>query len=150
MAKRPDGYVRNWFSNMISLRKPLLYDGLLYRTPEHFYQAMKTADKHERAKIAFCKDGIRAKKMGRRVEIRGDWEDVKIDVMRFVQEYRFSSDEKMREMLLSTEGEIVEWNYWCDNFWGVCTCGKCNGGENNLGKILMKIRDDLTGMNNGD
>ena len=38
--------------------------------------------------------------------------------------------------------EIVEGNYWHDNYWGNCTCDKCKNieGQNKLGKILMKIR----------
>jgi hypothetical protein len=39
---------------------------------------------------------------------------------------------------------LIEGNWWHDNFYGSCTCNKCvNKGENNLGKILMKIREEL-------
>lgn len=48
-------------------------------------------------------------------------------------------DEQLKEMLLSTgNADIIEGNYWHDNFWGQCSCEKCVGkGKNNLGKILM-------------
>ena len=46
----------------------------------------------------------------------------------------------VREQLLVT-GDVgpVEGNNWNDRFWGVCR-GK---GENQLGKILMKVRSEL-------
>ena len=47
-------------------------------------------------------------------------------------------------MLLATGGEeLIEGNWWHDNFFGVCTCGPCDGkGKNNLGKILMRVREE--------
>ena len=52
-------------------------------------------------------------------------------------------DESLKEMLLLTgDQEIIEENYWGDTFWGVCR-GK---GQNHLGKILMKVRDELRGI----
>jgi predicted NAD-dependent protein-ADP-ribosyltransferase YbiA (DUF1768 family) len=49
-----------------------------------------------------------------------------------------------RIFLLTADLEIVENNYWHDNFWGSCTCSRCGRkGENNLGKILMSVRQEL-------
>lgn len=50
------------------------------------------------------------------------------------------SEPKLRSQLLSTgTAELVEGNWWNDRYWGVC-----NGrGENHLGKILMRIREEL-------
>jgi predicted NAD-dependent protein-ADP-ribosyltransferase YbiA (DUF1768 family) len=63
--------------------------------------------------------------------------------MIFAQRYRFS-DPKWRRKLLETRGEIVEWNTWHDRTWGKCTCPICKGeGENLLGEILMKLRDEM-------
>jgi predicted NAD-dependent protein-ADP-ribosyltransferase YbiA (DUF1768 family) len=47
-------------------------------------------------------------------------------------------------MLLATDDEeLVEGNWWNDTFWGVCR----GDGENNLGKIIMKVRDELRQQN---
>lgn len=54
--------------------------------------------------------------------------------MKFRGEYAFLSN-----MYPCKEGEIVEENSWRDTYWGVCK----GVGENHLGKILMKIRDEL-------
>ena len=60
--------------------------------------------------------------------------------MEFLLRQKFSDQNKvLKEKLLATgEAEIVEGNDWDDTFFGVC-----NGvGENQLGKLLMKIRDE--------
>jgi predicted NAD-dependent protein-ADP-ribosyltransferase YbiA (DUF1768 family) len=51
----------------------------------------------------------------------------------------------LRSKLISCDIDIIEHNYWHDNYYGDCTCKKCNSitGQNHLGKILMKIRRDL-------
>lgn len=48
-------------------------------------------------------------------------------------------------MLINTgDAELIEGNSWGDTFWG-----ECNGiGENNLGKILMKIRKEIVDLEN--
>jgi predicted NAD-dependent protein-ADP-ribosyltransferase YbiA (DUF1768 family) len=65
---------------------------------------------------------------------------------------KFSLYPTLREKLLATgEEELVEGNYWHDNFWGACSCRKCEGREkhNHLGRILMKVRSGLGGPTGG-
>lgn len=51
---------------------------------------------------------------------------------------KFCVHEKLRTKLIATgEKYIEETNWWGDIYWGVCN-GK---GENNLGKILMNVRE---------
>ena len=98
---------------------------------------MKTLDIDERRAIANCLTPGRAKRMGRRVALRPDWENVKEDVMFEGLCLKFA-DEQLADWLLETGNEeLVEGNWWGDTTWGVC-----NGvGENKLGKLLMKVRD---------
>ena len=51
----------------------------------------------------------------------------------------------LKEKLLATgDEELVEGNFWHDNFWGVCSCSKCgNKGQNKLGKLLMQVREEI-------
>ena len=53
---------------------------------------------------------------------------------------KFTQNEELKKKLIDTgDATLIEGNTWNDTFWGVC-----NGvGENNLGKILMKIREEL-------
>lgn len=120
------------------------FEGITYPTNEHFFQAMKTLDLNERRRIANALTPGIAKRMGRSVTLRPDWEDVKIDVMREGL-YRKFADEQLADWLLETGDEkLVEGTWWHDRFWGVCKCAKCGGkGENHLGQLLMEVREAL-------
>jgi ribA/ribD-fused uncharacterized protein len=132
----------NWFSNFLPYEKPYVHEGISYKTPEHFFQAMKTEDPEIREKIAAAETAREAKKIGRSIPLREFWEDTKMDYMRQAQIHRYRFGNIMLETLLKTEGEIVEWNTWHDREWGKCVCEKCKGrGKNLLGKILMEIRE---------
>ena len=124
-------FLSNFYWNEIE------FEGITYPTNEHFFQAMKTLDINERHAIANCLTPGRAKRMGRRVALRPDWEDVKEAVMLEGLCLKFA-DEQLADWLLETgDEELVEGNWWEDTTWGVC-----NGvGENKLGKLLMKVRD---------
>lgn len=81
-----------------------------------------------------------AKRLGRKVELREDWESIKDSVMYEICLNKFSRHKDLRDKLLATgEAELIEGNYWHDCYWGVCE-GK---GLNKLGNILMKIRSEL-------
>ena len=82
--------------------------------------------------------GYQSKKLGRKVNLRKDWEIVKVDLMRNLVKQKFSNPE-LSKKLLEIEGEIEETNLWHDTFWGV-SYGK---GKNILGLILMEVRDEI-------
>ena len=134
----------NWFSNFKPFEIPLKYQGLVYKTPEHFYQALKTLNKKEREDICYSSTPGQAKRLGRKCKVRADWEIIKLRVMENALRYKFQPGTKWNKMLKESKGEIVEWNTWHDNFWGNCTCSKCVNikGKNHLGKILMKLREE--------
>lgn len=55
-------------------------------------------------------------------------------------------DKKLRIKLLNTGKEFLkEGNFWHDNIWSDCSCERCKNitGQNNLGRLLMKIRNEL-------
>lgn len=122
-----------YFSNV-------LYDGIKYPTAEHAYQAAKTkklADKHSIRQIA---TPGQAKRAGSRVTLRENWEEVKLSEMRTIVWLKFNQSQELAGRLLSTgEAELIEGNTWGDIFWG-----KCRGvRRNELGKILMRVREEL-------
>jgi ribA/ribD-fused uncharacterized protein len=84
------------------------------------------------------------KKIGKKAKIRSDWNEKKLSFMEWGIREKFK-DLKLAEMLLDTgDLKLIEGNNWHDVFWGKCSCPKCSGsGENHLGKILMKIREEL-------
>ena len=81
-----------------------------------------------------------AKKYGKTVRMRPAWDAIKVGVMAEIVEEKFTQNPHLQEMLLATDDmEIVEGNTWGDTFWGVCD----GVGENNLGKVLMELRQRL-------
>ena len=100
---------------------------------------MKTLDINKRRAIANASTPGLAKKMGRSVSLRPDWEDIKDDVMLEGLYRKFTNDELAEWLLDTGDEELVEGNWWGDRYWGVC-----NGiGQNKLGKLLMKVREEL-------
>lgn len=113
------------------------YDGEVYPTVEHAYQAAKTLNPEFRKAICYATTG-EAKRMGRQVPMRPDWEAIKIDVMRDLLKQKFTEEPELRELLLATgDAELIEGNTWNDYFWGVCN----GNGQNWLGKLLMEVRE---------
>ena len=130
-------FLSNFYWNEIE------HEGIVYPTNEHFFQAMKTLDNDERRQIANCLTPGQAKRMGRRVALRSDWESVKEDVMLLGLCLKFA-DEQLADWLLETgDEELIEGTTWHDNEWGNCSCPKCTNieGKNKLGKLLMRVRD---------
>lgn len=111
-----------------------------FGTVEHHYQAAKTLDKEWRDRILNASTPGRAKRLGRQAPLRPDWDSIKLQTMEDLITWKFFTNPELAKKLLATGNEeLVEENWWGDTFWG-----RCNGvGENNLGKILMKVRDEL-------
>lgn len=116
------------------------YGSLRFKNVESAFQALKSKDYNVR-KMFENLSGSESKKLGRRIELRKDWSEIKDNVMEYLVRLKFK-DERLRRMLLATgEQPLIEGNYWNDRYWGVDL--KSGIGENKLGKILMKVRKDI-------
>src|SRR3990172_6511970 len=124
----------------------ITFEGLVYPTVEHAYQAAKTEEPEVRRHIQEKATAIQAKIFGRELQLREDWEDIKLPIMRTLLRKKFY-DPVLRAALIATNSDnLVETNYWHDNFWGSCTCNKCrNKGANWLGELLVELRCELQG-----
>ena len=117
------------------------YNGLTYQNNEAAFQAQKTYSKEERIEFTTLEPRD-AKRRGRRVRLRKDWEQVKDRIMEEIVRAKFSQNEELKEQLLATgDAQLVEGNRWNDRYWGVDI--RSGVGENHLGKILMKVRSEL-------
>jgi ribA/ribD-fused uncharacterized protein len=128
-------FLSNFYPSQVEM------DGHFYPTVEHAYQAAKTLDDVERFNIRKATTPSMAKSMGKSVKLRKDWNQIKLQVMENLLRQKFDSDinpELSNNLFNTHHQELIEGNYWGDTFWGVCN-GK---GENHLGKLLMKIRDN--------
>lgn len=134
---------QKWYSFLSNFyRCEVVVDGIKYPSSEHAFQAMKfiTTDEKIAERIRLCEKPSDAKQLANEFKkvVRKDWKDVSFLIMEKVVTAKFSQNPNLLDKLLGTgSAELIEDNWWKDTFWGVY-----NGvGENNLGKILMKVRD---------
>ena len=71
----------------------IILDGIIYPTVEHFFQAMKTKDPIQRAEIAAAPTPGKAKRLGRQVQLRSDWEEVKDQCMLDALRLKFADED---------------------------------------------------------
>jgi ribA/ribD-fused uncharacterized protein len=133
------------------------YDGNIWPSSEHAYMVAKckiisdepnylggdgTYYNHTHHSDIVDMTCSQVKKWGQKVELRDEWEQIKIGVMFQINLDKYIRNLDIREKLLDTGDRfLIEANNWNDPFWGYDV--KKKQGENNLGKILMKIRDIL-------
>jgi len=131
----------DFLSNFFELSHPVIFNGIKFFTVENAFQAAKTLDKEIQLKFVDLTPG-QAKRFGRKVLLRKDWEKVKEEIMFDLIFQKFSKSSTLKNLLIQTfPEELIEGNYWHDTFWGICE----GVGENKLGNILMDIRDILIG-----
>ena len=120
------------------------WDGYLYASLEEAYQTAKflksapeIAEKikkshsaHEAQKIAFANKD----------KVRSDWQEVKLTIMEELLRKKLQQNPYVKQKLLQTKDYIIVEDSPKDNFWG---WGKDRTGENHLGKLWMKLRDEL-------
>lgn len=125
-----------WLSNFWPVR--IHFERLDYPSVEHAYQAAKfPTDRREPFTYGTAGE---AKRLGRRPGKRPDWDAVKVAFMAKFLEQKFYPGTNLAHRLLETaDHQLVEGNTWGDIFWGVCD----GRGENQLGILLMRIRNDL-------
>lgn len=124
---------------------PIVYKGITFKTVEHGYVYFKSKDNIFRKDVLNCKTAWEVKKLGGKVELRKDFDFIKLYLMYSLVCNKFKNNPDLLYKLKTIKGDIIEGNYWHDNYWGDCRCNKCKVimGENNLGKILMYIRDNV-------
>lgn len=111
-----------------------------FPTVEHAYQALKSTDVDYRRKVEAAETPGKAKRLGRSVVLRGDWEEIKLFTMATFLMLKFTQNQDLGYLLLRTDDRpLVEGNNWGDTFWG-----QVDGvGDNNLGQLLMAVRSRL-------
>lgn len=117
-----------------------VYNNLYWPNSEAAYQAMKSLNPAIHLEFAEYVNPGQAKRAGKMIDLRQDWDIVKRDIMFDIVYLKFKQNPELQERLLATKNiRLEEGNMWEDTYWGVCPpySGK---GENHLGKILMDVR----------
>ncbi|KAJ3888168.1 hypothetical protein GG344DRAFT_54217 [Lentinula edodes] len=128
-------------------RHAVSYEGKMYPTSEHLFQAFKFIDHnpHLAEHIRICSDLprvalIEAHRLHEKQ--RSDWREVNVEKMELTLYLKFTQHRQLREKLVSTgNAELVE-NSDTDSFWGIGPDGR---GRNELGKALERLRAYLRG-----
>lgn len=129
-------YFRNnyaFLSNMFPCE--LKINGLTFSCAEAAFQSFKTTDLEIRKTFQNI-DGYEAKKLGRTIDLRDDWNEIRLEVMDAVLRVKFKQHPNLFKQLKEIDEPIVEDNNWNDTFWGRCN----NKGSNNLGMLLERIK----------
>lgn len=115
----------------------IVYNGLTFGSVEAAFQAQKCPERaHE-----FCSLSPRdAKRLGKRVPLRSDWEREKIKIMYSLLCIKFSDPYLQQQLKSTTPHKLEERNTWHDTYWGTDMQGN---GKNVLGSLLMVIRDRI-------
>lgn len=139
------GFLSNFYPCTVELKGTQLFPEIasheIYsaRSVEHAYQAAKSKKKSSLNKVLGAGSAGEAKKVGRGIILRPDWEFVKLDIMRSLIESKFSERRLGKALVDTAPHVLIEGNNWGDTFWGVC-----NGvGYNYLGLLLMLQRNKL-------
>lgn len=119
---------------------PIVVGDKSYPTVEHFYQASKAMTEAEHEMIRAAETPHQAAKLGRGLaNIRPDWEEVKVDIMREGLLAKYRQNEKMRKLLLSTGDRPIHEYTPHDKIWGWWD----GSGQDLLGKLLIEVREIL-------
>lgn len=125
-------------------QQPVCYKGYWYKTSEHAFQAQKATNEKDRQYISDARNPRFAKKRGHEIKSRANWDAIKQKEMAWILLCKFQN-QQLREKLLATSNTLlIEGNWWGDKYWGMVKDN--NGfwqGDNFLGKLLMKVRDEL-------
>lgn len=149
----PYNFLSNFYPCVIRVAimsmAPAVLEDVDFPSVEHAFQAMKIEPSSPERRLLmrqFTAPQVtagEAKRLGRKIQLRDDWEEVKRSIMHSLLLTKFTSNQNLRDRLVDTgDAELVEGNTWGDTYWGVIHNG-FGPGENHLGKLLMEIRTVL-------
>ena len=121
---------------------PIKLGGKTWKTSEHYFQAQKFKGTDHENKIRKAPSPMKAAELGRtrKVKIRPNWDNMKDNVMYDALKAKFTQHSDLKELLLETGNKKLIEHTENDDYWGDGGDGK---GKNRLGKLLMKLREEL-------
>lgn len=110
-----------------------------YGSLEHRFQATKATSVSEAAWVRSAPTPAEAKRRGRAVRLREDWNQIRDGIMLLYLREKFATGDLRRKLLATGKAHLEEGNDWSDTYWGTV-----NGrGRNRLGELLMQVRSEL-------
>ena len=129
------------FSNFSSFK--LNWNGYDWMTSEHAYHSEKFINNPkiiEQLKQSRSAHDAMVIAYANKNKYRDDWDEIKLDIMKSILTAKVEQHPYVKKKLLeSGDKELIE-NSWRDDFWG---WGQNKDGQNHLGKIWMKVREEF-------
>jgi len=127
---------------------PIQLDGRSWPTTEHYFQAQKFIGTPYEEAIRRQPNARGAFDMSRNPSVshwrRGDWDQVKNDIMLKCLKAKFTQHKSLKKLLLGTGDKRLIEHTSNDSYWGD---GRDGSGQNKLGKLLMQVRKELSKVN---
>ena len=133
----PEFYVFNNFS-----AHAIEFRGKLYPTSEHAYQAAKCTDPQGQEAIRTARSPYQAKELANKTYKAAkdrDWGSKKVAVLEEILRAKLAQHPEAQEALRKSGNEDIVEDSPTDSFWGE---GADGSGQNMLGKLWMKLRDE--------
>ena len=130
------------FDNFSSFK--VEWNGYLFSSVEEAYQAASFMGSDEelveKIKKSHSADEAQRIAYANRDKRREDWDDVKISIMEELLRLKIEQNPYVKKKLLQTGDYMIVEDSPKDDFWG---WGSNRDGQNNLGKLWMKLREEL-------
>lgn len=130
------------FDNFLSFK--VEWNGYLFASVEEAYQAASFMGSDEelveKIKKSHSADEAQRIAYANRDKRREDWDDVKISIMEELLRLKIEQNPYVKKKLLQTGDYMIVEDSPKDDFWG---WGPNRNGQNNLGKLWMKLREEL-------
>lgn len=130
------------FDNFSSFK--VEWNGYLFSSVEEAYQAASFMGSDEelveKIKKSHSADEAQRIAYANRDKRREDWDDVKVSIMEELLRLKIEQNPYVKKKLLQTEDYMIVEDSPKDDFWG---WGPNRNGQNNLGKLWMKLRKEL-------
>jgi ribA/ribD-fused uncharacterized protein len=120
----------------------VVFEGTLYPTAEHAYQATKCTDPTGKDEIRQTRSPAQAKVCANETYKDAKdpgWEDKKVVIMEKILRAKLAQHPEVMQTLQRSGHEDIVEDSPSDYFWGE---GADGSGQNKLGKLWMKIRAD--------
>ena len=130
------------FDNFSSFK--VKWNGYLYSSVEEAYQAASFMGSDEelveKIKKSYSADEAQRIAYANRDKQRKDWDNIKVDIMEELLRLKLEQNPYVKKKLLQTKKYLIVEDSPKDLFWG---WGPNRDGNNQLGKLWMKLRDEL-------
>ena len=130
------------FDNFSSFK--VEWNGYLFASVEEAYQAASFMGSDEelveKIKKSHSADEAQRIAYANRDKRREDWDDVKVSIMEELLRLKIEQNPYVKKKLLQTGDYMIVEDSPKDDFWG---WGPNRDGQNNLGKLWMKLREEL-------